>query len=485
MATDHPGTARSANVVAARLVRTDGPSASEPPTGARSWEAAVDWYFSHLDLIKQLQREQATQQARPPTPVTAMPDSVPGPPSPVCYTTATLVPVSPALGRDRPGRSVTSLVFLGPVPAAEEIPAREGSRESSGTARHSAPDEAVSPPMPNATVILEECRSGNNRPPQAEPDARPGPRTSDAPPPAEPVRRLRLTPAAELRATEGQHFTALAGRFTDPRAEDVTAYRAVIDWGDGCHSNGVVTANAGGRFDVTGSQTFALAGSYTVTVTVRGPAGMTAEATLPATVADAPLSAGGKRFDVPAGAAFTRVVGTFTDANLRSLAEDHGAVIDWGDGTSAAGAITAGGRGRFDVSGSHAYARGGVYAVTITIDSKGGAAATARSTASVRAELTFVRGPLPIAATAGVRTGKQVLAAFTDVAPDSRSSAYTVLIAWGDGGTTMGLVTARPGEYEITGSHLYAQVGAYTVGITIERRGAPPITGVTTATVEG
>jgi hypothetical protein len=288
-----------------------------------------------------------------------------------------------------------------------------------------------------------------------------------------------------VRVTEGQPFTAVVASFTDRPARDGSGYTAAIDWGDGSTGAATVTADGRGSFDVVGSQTYAEAGTYTVTTRVRDASGTSAEATTRAAVADAPLTATSSRFDVPAGTAFTRVLATFADTNPYGLAEDFAVLIDWGDGTSGEGTIKGTGRGHFEVTGSHAYGQGGVYTITIAIRSKGGAAATARGAATVRADLTFVRGPLPVTATAGARTGKLVLAAFSDIAPGALPSAYTARIDWGDGVTTMGLVTARSGDFEVAGSHTYGRAGSYTVGITVERRRAAPLTGTSTVTVGG
>jgi hypothetical protein len=95
------------------------------------------------------------------------------------------------------------------------------------------------------------------------------------------------------------------------------------------------------------------------------------------TVADAPLSATG--VDVTSPKAFSGVVANFTDANPDAPAADFTATIDWGDGGSSSGTIgtTAGG---LRVSGQHAYATTGFFAVTIHIVDEGGSTATAHGT---------------------------------------------------------------------------------------------------------
>ena len=65
-------------------------------------------------------------------------------------------------------------------------------------------------------------------------------------------------------------FTDLGG------PEDVSEYTATIDWGDSNHttSPGTIVANLDGSFSVLGSNTYAEAGSYTISVAI-GHGGLT------------------------------------------------------------------------------------------------------------------------------------------------------------------------------------------------------------------
>ena len=77
------------------------------------------------------------------------------------------------------------------------------------------------------------------------------------------------------------------------------------------------------------------------------------------------------------------MVATFTTADLNSLADDFAALLDWGDGTTDAGAIS-GGNGSFTVSADHVYAETGSYAVSIEIlDGLTGASTSDAATATV------------------------------------------------------------------------------------------------------
>lgn len=96
-------------------------------------------------------------------------------------------------------------------------------------------------------------------------------------------------------------------------------------------------------------------------------------------VQDLPLTAKGRSIRARLGQAFTLVVANFTDADTTSNAADFTATINWGDGTSSPGTVTANPAGGFDVSGMHTYSRIGGFAVTVQINSIGGSSVTASS----------------------------------------------------------------------------------------------------------
>jgi uncharacterized repeat protein (TIGR01451 family) len=82
------------------------------------------------------------------------------------------------------------------------------------------------------------------------------------------------------------------------------------------------------------------------------------------------------------GAIFSGVVANFTDSD-HDPASSFAATIDWGDGTTSAGTITADAHGGFDVAASHIYPEAGVYPLTVTIGDTDGS--TASSTDPVTA----------------------------------------------------------------------------------------------------
>ncbi|HKV29426.1 MAG TPA: hypothetical protein VJT14_00240 [Candidatus Dormibacteraeota bacterium] len=92
-----------------------------------------------------------------------------------------------------------------------------------------------------------------------------------------------------LTATATTPSTAVIGSFKDAAGGQAKAadFTASINWGDAATSAGTVTQTASGAFSVSGSHTYAAAGSKAITVTVTDEEGSTV--TLHATVTVAPL----------------------------------------------------------------------------------------------------------------------------------------------------------------------------------------------------
>jgi hypothetical protein len=184
-----------------------------------------------------------------------------------------------------------------------------------------------------------------------------------------------------LSGIEGAALFGVVARFThaDPGAT-AADFTAMIDWGDGSPVSTGTVAAAGTAFAVSGSHTYADEGSYKVTANVVDDDGSTGTANGTATIADAPLTAGLIKAlcsSVPCVATFG-----FTDANPGATVADFTATIDWGDGSSSAGLVSASGAG-FMVSGSHVYAdHGGGHVVTITVTDDGGSTVSAKTPAA-------------------------------------------------------------------------------------------------------
>jgi hypothetical protein len=70
-----------------------------------------------------------------------------------------------------------------------------------------------------------------------------------------------------VRVTARKRTRMIVARFRDSQQE-VTPFRAAIDWGDGTRWNGVVLGRGGGFYDVRSLKRYARAGQYGLTVTL-------------------------------------------------------------------------------------------------------------------------------------------------------------------------------------------------------------------------
>jgi streptogramin lyase len=183
-----------------------------------------------------------------------------------------------------------------------------------------------------------------------------------------------------LGATEGTAFRGPVATFTDADPNSTAAdYTATITWGDGHTSNGTVTANGNGGFNVAGANTYTEEGSDTLSVVIRDAGGSTASPSGTATVSDAALSASPVTFAVTAGVLSPDVLATFTEADPNATAADYTATITWDAGHTSTGTVTANGSGGFNVAGTYSYAAEGRYNALVTVTDTGGSLANATS----------------------------------------------------------------------------------------------------------
>jgi hypothetical protein len=277
-----------------------------------------------------------------------------------------------------------------------------------------------------------------------------------------------------------QDFSALAGQalfeqpvasftYPDPTAPP-TNFTATINWGDGGTSFGIITTNGQGIYQVLGSHFYLDAGMFPFSVQVtdvgadKSTAG--AIATVTGTVGPQPL------FGLPvaavAGQAFTNTqVATLDDSDPNAKPSDFTVTIDWGDGTTSAGTVTAA-DGTFDVLGSHTYATAGRYQFGVRV-----IFGANQDTTTGYATVSSGGGPqnlvtMPVSTAAGQAFTNQLLATFTDSDPNASPSDFIASINWGDGLQDNTTVTAAgQGTFDVLGTHTYTAAGTYTFGVQV------------------
>jgi hypothetical protein len=250
--------------------------------------------------------------------------------------------------------------------------------------------------------------------------------------------------------------------FADNAGLASSDYTAMIDWGDGTTTAGVVSGSAG-SFTVTSavSHTYADEGLFNETVTItRTTDSATIAPSGTVAVADTDsVHMSGTTIHGDPNAALTNVtVATFTDSNTVNTAGDFVATVDWGDGTSTLGTIS-GSAGTFTVTGSHTYTQNGQDAITVSVTEEPDnpqALAGANVTSTAFIGIAPVSGALVnIVEGAAVPAGTQ-LATFSDSNNADTAASFTASIDWGDGSTTAGTVSGAAGSFTVTGGgHTY------------------------------
>jgi hypothetical protein len=275
-------------------------------------------------------------------------------------------------------------------------------------------------------------------------------------------------------------FAGRVATFTDANPDAAAKdFTATINWGDGQQSSGIVSAAAGGGFQVAGSHVYD-EGSYHINVTINDVGGATTTVTgSSANMTDSALNGGMVGFTATEGS-FSATVATFTDSNPTAAATDFRATIDWGDGTST-GTVTQLAAGQFQVSANRSFDEG-THPLKVAITDDGGA------TASLEGTYTILDAPLTPASTAldafqGVPFSGTI-GTFSDANPEAAATDFTATIDWGDGGTSAGTVNPAPsGGFKVTGTHTFTDAATRAVTVQIADDGSSSTTIHSTAQV--
>jgi streptogramin lyase len=297
--------------------------------------------------------------------------------------------------------------------------------------------------------------------------------------------------ATTLSATEGTSTgTVSVAFFSDAGGPEAPGnYTATIDWGDKSGTTTGTVAVSGTLFTVSGSHTYAegSATPYAVVVTITDDGGSSVTATGAATVQDFALtSSTTKSFNATEGKSVSAVLSSFHDTDPANEGTgEYSATITWGDGSTSAGTIKAAtGTGNYQVSGTHTYLDVGKYPLNVTVTDAGGATVTASGGSVTVAEASIKTTGRTIKPIEGVSFSNTV-ASFTDANPFDSASDYAATITWGDGSSSAGVIVhVSGGQYNVTGTHTYAEEGTDTISVLITDEGTNPVTATSTASVQ-
>jgi hypothetical protein len=285
-----------------------------------------------------------------------------------------------------------------------------------------------------------------------------------------------------INATEGTSFSGIIAYFFSTNLSAAAgAFHASIDWGDGPDPTkgtptddtiGVIDNYGAGELIITGHHRFP-AGNFQTTVTLTesaaaaaGLPGASTTATTQVTSLDAPLTvAQSSSIQGRAGIPLTLTAG-FMDADSVAQVSNFTVNVDWGDGTSSTGTISAGANGSFMVAAPHIYPTPGSFTVNLVIKDSGGSALSINTEATITGPSAQVSGTA-IQATAGSPFNGSV-STFTTGDPTLGAGTFQATIDWGDSTTSIGAISASPaGGFVVTGQHTYTQGGDYVVGTTV------------------
>ncbi|MGE3817939.1 MAG: Ig-like domain-containing protein [Isosphaeraceae bacterium] len=290
---------------------------------------------------------------------------------------------------------------------------------------------------------------------------------------------------ASVAATELVPFTGNVATFPVLDATPTPGdYTAVIHWGDGRVSTGVIGHDAGtGTYVVRGTNAYGAPGRYTIQITIQGINVNPASTTGSAVVADAPLDLTAVNVSAKECEVFRGVVATFRDQGVPGRPSDYSALIEWGNGESTPGVV------RFDalqatfvVEGAMRYRAEGVYPVRVEVRARDGAVAVATGLAAV------ADAPLlGYETTVRLETRRSfggIVASFVDMGTPNRAEDYAATIDWGDGTSTRGTVVPNAdGGFDVLGTHTYETPGRRAMTITIVGAGGSEVTVNTVARV--
>ncbi|MCY2951172.1 MAG: proprotein convertase P-domain-containing protein [Planctomycetota bacterium] len=244
-----------------------------------------------------------------------------------------------------------------------------------------------------------------------------------------------------------------------------------------------------GRFSVSVYPGVLVEGTYTIGVRATDDAGtvggiailarpVTYDKTPPSPVIGRPA----KAISATEGIPYTGVVAEFADTSSQCMA-----TINWGDGTTSAGAISPNVGGWYDVTGTHIYTDPGSYTLSITITDPAGNDSTAiPASATVDNPAIVPAGGLTYTVNEGDNFAAQPVATFIDPGGAESLDNYSATIDWGDGTTSAGVITydAVTGIFTVSGGHFFPDSGTKTIVTSIGHDMLAVVTATSAMTVQ-
>ena len=271
-----------------------------------------------------------------------------------------------------------------------------------------------------------------------------------------------------------------------------TNYTASINWGDGHTTpNAILTPAPGGGFLVEGSNTYSVAGTYTISVTVQSDSGNSGQNSATFQVNDAALTTPPNfTINTVEGQTFSGLITTFTYGNPAAAAGYFSASVTYVTNLSTGATSTVPGQivpdpqgnGVFDVDGSNFYPEFGMYPVSVTISDVAGTTIPASGIVNV-SDAALFSTPQTFTGLAGTQFSG-VVATFTDSNAFGAQSDYSATINWGDGtAPTTGTISALGTNLRVSGIHLYTEAATYPVTVTISDVGGASTVAKSTAKI--
>lgn len=170
--------------------------------------------------------------------------------------------------------------------------------------------------------------------------------------------------------------------------------------------------------------------------------------------------------------ALSGTLATLVDPTSGRTPSDYQVSINWGDGTTTAGILTAAATGGFAISGAHTYSAERNELVSITVTPPNDVPLVTYFTAQVQDyPLSITSAPI-VFAIGGQVTGPATVMTFSDADPNATQSDYAATITWSDGTTSVGSVSPGPnGTWVVSAVHTFTTDGTFPFHVHVQDSG--------------